>query len=96
MLNADGTPHGGSGLVTIKTTKLTQYLANKKDWLIGIEATGGANHMVAELKKLGLTVVLINPNQFRGIANRRQKDRQKGCKSTCPSITSGLYSRGLS
>ena len=67
MLDSEGQGVHGTGVETIKTVNLSKYLSNKKDWLIGIEATGGANHMVAVLKSHGLTVVLINPNQFRGI-----------------------------
>jgi transposase len=90
MLDSEGKPFGGSGVVTIKTAKLTQYLANKKDWLIGIEATGGANHMVAELKKLGLTVVLINPNQFRGIAIGGKKTDKRDATALARALQAGF------
>ena len=90
MLNQEGSPYEGSGIVTIKTAKLCQYLANKKDWLIGIEATGGANHMVAELKKLSLTVVLINPNQFRGIAIGGKKTDKRDAKALARALQAGF------
>jgi len=51
----------------IPTKKLPVFLSNRKDWLIGIEVTGGVNHMAEILKSQGHEVVLINPNKFRGI-----------------------------
>ncbi|MGZ3748918.1 MAG: hypothetical protein ACXWRE_15690, partial [Pseudobdellovibrionaceae bacterium] len=40
-------------LVTVKTKLLVQYLSNRKDWVIGIEVTGGANDMAERLKASG-------------------------------------------
>lgn len=54
-------------LTTVQTKLLVRYLANRKDWVIGIEVTGGANDMAEKLKACGHAVVLINSNQFRGI-----------------------------
>jgi len=51
----------------IQTKNLRTFLSNRKDWKIGIEATGGVNHVVDGLKADGHEVIIINPNQFRGI-----------------------------
>jgi transposase len=90
MLDSEGNPHQGMGVTTIKTARLTQYLCNKKDWLVGIEATGGANHMVAELKKLGLSVVIINPNQFRGIAIGGKKTDKRDAQALARALQAGF------
>lgn len=54
--------------VTIQSDKLRQYLSNRRDWKIAIEASGGVHHIVSGLLEDGHEVVMINPNQFRGIA----------------------------
>ncbi|MGZ3806235.1 MAG: IS110 family RNA-guided transposase, partial [Pseudobdellovibrionaceae bacterium] len=64
-------------LVTVKTKLLVQYLSNRKDWVIGIEVTGGANDMAERLKASGHEVVLINSNQFRGIGIGGKKTDQR-------------------
>lgn len=64
-------------LVTIQTKRLVQYLSNRKDWVIGIEVTGGANDMATKLKDSGHEVVLINSNQFRGIGVGGKKTDQR-------------------
>lgn len=53
--------------VTIRTDRLLQYLSNRKDWRIGIEATGGVNIVAEKLKEQGHEVVIFNSNKFRGI-----------------------------
>ncbi len=64
-------------LITVKTKLLVQYLSNKKDWVIGIEVTGGANDMAEKLKACGHEVILINSNQFRGIGIGGKKTDQR-------------------
>lgn len=64
-------------LVTVKTARLVEYLSNKKNWVIGIEVTGGANDMAERLKASGHEVILINSNQFRGIAIGGKKTDQR-------------------
>lgn len=60
-------------VTTIKTKLLRQYLANKKDWVIGIEASGGTNEMATQLIADGHTVIILNPNQLRGITKSMKK-----------------------
>lgn len=52
---------------TVKSARLVQYLSNRKNWTIGIEASGGTNETATELIESGHNVVIFNPNQFRGI-----------------------------
>lgn len=54
-------------ITTLKTDRLLQYLSNRKGMKIGIEASGGVNHIVERLKAQEHEVVIINPNKFRGI-----------------------------
>ena len=51
----------------VKSDRLVQYLSNKKDWVLGIEISGGVNQKVMELRASGHEVKLINSNKFRGI-----------------------------
>jgi transposase len=54
-------------ITKVNTDRLFQFLSNRKGWRIGIEASGGVNHVVEKLKGQGHEVVIINPNKFRGI-----------------------------
>lgn len=54
-------------ITKIQTGRLLQYLSNRKGWKIGIEASGGVNHVVEQMKAQGHEVVIVNPNKFRGI-----------------------------
>lgn len=68
---------------TIKTSLLVKYLASRKTWKIGIEATGGVNHVVEEIKKLGHTVTIINSNKFRGIGIGGKKTDNRDAEALC-------------
>jgi transposase len=68
---------------TIKTSLLVKYLASRKIWKIGIEATGGVNHVVDEIKKLGHTVTIINSNKFRGIGIGGKKTDNRDAEALC-------------
>lgn len=68
-------------LTTIRTERLVQYLSNRKDWKIGIEATGGVNEMAARLKDSGHEVVIINSNKFRGIGIGGKKTDERDARA---------------
>ena len=70
-------------ITTIKTALLLRYLSNRKSWKIGIEATGGVNHLVEQLKKAGHTVVIINSNKFRGIGIGGKKTDNRDAEALC-------------
>ena len=67
-------------ITTIKTKLLRQYLSNKKDWVIGIEASGGTNEIATRLKADGHEVVIFNPNQIRGITQSMKKTDRNDCQ----------------
>jgi transposase len=75
---------------TVPTSKLRLYLSNKKGWKIGIEATGGTNHMASVLKQDGHDVTLINPNQFRGIAIGGKKTDKRDAKALARAMSVGF------
>jgi transposase len=75
---------------TVPTSKLRLYLSNKKGWKIGIEATGGTNHMATVLKEDGHDVTLINPNQFRGIAIGGKKTDKRDAKALARAMSVGF------
>jgi transposase len=64
-------------ITTIKSSRLVQYLSNKKSWTIGIEASGGTNEVATRLIEIGHNVVIINPNQFRGIGISGKKTDER-------------------
>lgn len=78
---------------TIGTSKLRLYLSNKVGWKIGIEATGGTNHMADVLKEDGHEVTLINPNQFRGIAIAGKKTDKRDAKALAQALSVGFVPR---
>lgn len=75
---------------TINTDRLRQYLSNRRDWKIGIEASGGTHHVVEELKKDDHEVVLINPNQFRGIGIGGKKTDERDAKALANALRLGF------
>jgi transposase len=75
---------------TVPTKKLVLHLSNKKGWKIGIEATGGTNHMVDLLKKDKHDVTLINPNQFRGIGIGGKKTDKRDAKALARAMSVGF------
>jgi transposase len=77
-------------ITTIDTKKLVQYLSNKKNYKIGIEATGGVNHVVEQLKAGGHEVVIINPNQFRGIGIGGKKTDTRDAKALAEALRLGF------
>jgi transposase len=77
-------------VTTVRTDRLRQYLSNRRDWKIGIEASGGTHHIVEELKKDGHEVVLINPNQFRGIGIGGKKTDERDAKALANALRLGF------
>ena len=51
-------------LTTVRTPLLVKYLANRRHWKVGVEATGGVNNLVEQIKGLGQEVVIFNSNKF--------------------------------
>lgn len=66
---------------TINSSRIFEYFSNKKDWELAIEASGGTNHVVTKLKKMGLEVKLVNSNIFRGIGIGGKKTDHRDAKA---------------
>lgn len=81
---------GAEPLTTVKTKLLAQYLSNKKDWVIGIEVTGGVNDMAERLKASGHEVILINSNQFRGIGIGGKKTDERDAVALANALRLGF------
>lgn len=77
-------------LTTIRTERLVQFLSNRKNWKLGIEATGGVNHVVEQLKESGHEVVIINSNQFRGIGIGGKKTDERDAKALTNALRLGF------
>lgn len=77
-------------VTTVRTDRLRQYLSNRRDWKIGIEASGGTHYIVEELKKDEHEVVLINPNQFRGIGIGGKKTDERDAKALANALRLGF------
>lgn len=76
--------------VTIQSDRLRQYLSNRRDWRIAIEASGGVHHVVSELLKDGHDVVMINPNQFRGIGIGGKKTDERDAIALAQALRVGF------
>lgn len=77
-------------ITTIDTSRLVQYLGNKTDWIVGIEASGGVNHVVSKLKALGMNVTIINPNKFRGIGIGGKKTDDRDARALANALRLGF------
>lgn len=66
---------------TVKSDRLVQYLSNRKNWVIGIEISGGVNQKASELRAAGHEVKIINSNKFRGIAIGGKKTDERDAKA---------------
>lgn len=73
-------------LTTIRTDKLLVFVSNRKGWKIGIEASGGVNHITEKLKEQGHEVVIINPNKFRGIAIGGKKTDERDARALAEAL----------
>ncbi len=90
--------------VRIQTSQLVKFLSNRKDYMIGIEASGGTHDMATRLKECGHQVKLINPVQFRAIGIGGKKTDKKDAEAIATALRVGfipevhvktLYSRQL-
>jgi transposase len=86
-LNEDGTEF--EKVTTIRTEKLAQYLINRKEWVLAIEASGGVNHVATVLREQGHDVKIINPTQFRGIGIGGKKTDERDAKALATVIRMG-------
>jgi len=84
MLYPDG--EEAEPITTIKTSLLVRFLANRKHWKIGIEATGGVNHLVEQLKVQHEEVVIINSNKFRGIGIGGKKTDERDARALAEAL----------
>ena len=73
-------------ITTIKTSLLVRFLANRKHWKIGVEASGGVNHLVEQLKLQGHEVVIINSNKFRGIGIGGKKTDERDARALADAL----------
>ena len=72
-------------IVTVQTSSLVAYLANR-DWKIGVEVTGGVNHLAEQLKAQGHEVVIFNSNQFRGIGIGGKKTDERDARALAEAL----------
>jgi transposase len=84
FLEAGGDPKGK--LETIQTALLCKYLSNKKNLIIGIEASGGVNHYAMLLREQGHEVKIINPNLFRGIGVGGKKTDDRDARALAQAL----------
>lgn len=76
--------------VRIKSTLLIQFLANRLNYQIGIEASGGVFDVVSKLEASGHKVTIINPVQFRGIGIGGKKTDRKDCQALANALRLGF------
>lgn len=90
--------------VRVKTEQLVQFLSNRKNYHIAIEASGGVFDAVARLKASGHKVTIINPAQFRAIGIAGKKTDKKDAHALATALRLGfipevhqktIYSRRL-
>lgn len=62
---------------TKKTVNMVKYLANHKDLIISIEASGGVNDFVDKLKASGHTVKIVDPKKFQLVGINGKKTDEK-------------------
>lgn len=85
--------HDGTAVMPIKTIKsgsIFTFFSDKQSWELGIEASGGTNHVVTKLREMGLKVTLINSNQFRGIGVGGKKTDQRDAKALAECLRVGF------
>ena len=76
---------GKREIKTVSSDKLVQELANKKNLLVGVEASGGVNYLVDQLKAHGMTVKILNPNKIRavGLGGKKTDKRDAEALAEC-------------
>lgn len=70
---------------TVLSDNLVKELSNRANLLVGIEASGGVNFVVDQLKAHGVNVKIINPNKFRaiGLAGKKTDKRDAEALAEC-------------
>ncbi|MBF0301340.1 MAG: transposase [Oligoflexia bacterium] len=66
---------------TVLSDNLVSFLSNKKNLLVGIEASCGVNFIVDKLKAANINVKIINPNKFRGVGIDGKKSDKKDAEA---------------
>lgn len=84
----DGTPV--IPIKTIKTTSIYTFFSDKQNWELGIEASGGTNHVVTKLRAMGIKVTMINSNQFRGIGIGGKKTDARDARALAECLRVGF------
>lgn len=98
--------HYGNHISTerIQTAQLVRYMINKKSVAIGIEASGGVNHVVQELKEQGHDVRIINPTTYKLVGAGGKKTDEKDARALADGLRmnfapevhhKGLYARQI-
>ena len=78
--------HGGrEEIKTISSDNVMRELANRKNLLVGIEASCGVNVLVDQMKANNVEVKIINPNKFRaiGIGGKKTDKRDARALAEC-------------
>jgi transposase len=73
-------------MVSITSSNLVKYLSNKSFALIGIEASGGVNHVVQQLKDSGHDVRIINSNAFKAVGLGGKKTDERDARAISQSL----------
>ena len=84
VLYADG--REAEPITTVRTPLLVKYLSNKRHWKIGVEASGGVNHLVEQIKTLGHEILIINSNKFRGIGIWGKKTDERDARALAEAL----------
>lgn len=72
---------GDIEMVNIHTKNLNKFLANRKNLLIGIEASGGTNDAAEKLKLSGHDVRIVNPNKLGLVGQGGKKTDEKDARA---------------
>ena len=75
IVNRDGIQKGKT--LTIKSSDLVTHLRNKKPMVVGIESSGGVNHVVHQLIEVGHDARIINSNMAKAIGYNGKKTDKK-------------------
>jgi transposase len=82
--------NGKTEIKTVESKNLAQELSNKKNLLVGIEASCGVNFIVDRLKAQNIEVKIINPNKFRGIGISGKKTDIKDAQAIAQCLKVGF------
>ena len=81
FINGDGQKE----VKTVLSDNIFRELVNKKNLLVGVEASCGVNFLVDKIKSQGIEVKIINPNKFRaiGIGGKKTDKRDATALAEC-------------